>query len=117
MQPDFFESESRSQLKSLRQRKQQLQLSLEQVSQEINSFVMQSRSKQIGPNLRIAKHASGELMIYTTKPTTGKEQVEFFSLVSVDLLREAMKELGQETQYAPKTVLASDGGQTTHQPW
>lgn len=117
MQPDFFESESRSQLKSLKQRKKSLQLGLEQVSQEINSFMMQSKSIEIGPNLKIAKHGSGELMIYCQKEMGGREQVEFFSLVSIDLLRKAVEELSVGDSHAPKTVLGDHGSQSTHSPW
>lgn len=115
MQHDLFEPELKSQLKELRERRQRAQASLEQINFEINATVVKGRARLIGQDLWLTRQPDGSFGVYTLK--SDKIQLDFYCPVSVDLLKEAMKELLQENHNAPERVSTSNGSKITHSPW
>ena len=97
MQSDLFKSKARIYLESLQDRKAQLREELEGLNNELIRTSREGRSLHIGGKAWLQKHDSGELILFSPKPQLAvfgpeaKQEIDFFSVVSVDLLRKAMK--------------------------
>ncbi len=114
MQHDMFETKERVYLKSLQERKKQLKEELTYVGNEIKQVISRGRSYNLGGTTALCKHAAGEVMVYHT---TDSGEVDFFSVVSFDLLAQAVERLKQEIQNAPKRVPGNHRSEATKPPW
>jgi hypothetical protein len=114
MQPDFFESTIVSEMKALRDRRDQLREELDQVNYQILSKARALEDIQIADNLWMGRHLKGQFILFSKKLTGG---IDSFFIVSVDNIVRAIRQLTQENHDAPKGISGSHGGQAPQSPW
>jgi len=114
MQRDFFESVTVAELKTLRERRERVLQELQDVNKQILLRCQGENDVRIGDNVWLGRHSNGYVVLFT-KDANGA--LNHISLLSVDKLSQAVRQLGQETHDAPQGISGSHGSQFTQPPW
>jgi hypothetical protein len=123
IQTDLFETEEQSYLRSLREKKRAVKAELDVLNHQIREVISKGSNRHLGLGIWLGKLSSGQLFLYGEKKTTlsaafndGRD-TEFFSPVSIDLLRKAVEELTLGDTNDPSRIPGSNAGQPSQSPW
>ena len=115
MQEDLFETRDRVYLQVLQERKTQLKEELNHVQNEMGKIITEGAGHYVGGRLWLSQHPSRGLIAYS-RDRNG--EIQFLSVVSVDLIREALDKVDKETQSrGPENFSGDDGSSPPRGAW
>lgn len=119
-QDDFFESAEQVRLKHLKEKRDQLQKDLEEISDEIREITTQGKTVQVNTTCWLTLSSPGNAALLKESVTPyGKRSASFelITVFSLDKLRQAVEQLSQENHNDPKGIPGGNGSESSNPPW